>query len=79
MPRDLHKHPLYEGVTSERARLRDLEAKFSRSIDNGSIDLTVIREYAAAVHSYTQAAMSWLSWVETATLQASKTDKTAGA
>ena len=78
MTNDLHNHPLYGEVAAERARLTELEARFSMSIDNGSIDLSVVREYAAAVQTYTQAVMTWLSWVETETLQAAKTGKTAG-
>jgi hypothetical protein len=78
MTGDLQNHPLYEEVAAERARVRELEARFSMTIENGSIDLNVVRGYAAAVQSYTQAVMSWLSWVETETLQAAKTGKTAG-
>ena len=78
MSNDLRHHPRYQDVTAERIRMRELEARFGMLIDNGSVDLAVVREYAAAVQSYTQAVMSWLSWIETETLHSGKTDKTVG-
>jgi hypothetical protein len=74
---DLRNHPLYAEVITERGRLKELEATFSTFIDNGSVDLTVGRQYAAAVQAYTQAVMTWLSWIETETLQAARTGKPA--
>jgi len=78
MTGDLHNHPLYEEVAVERVRLRELEATFGVLMDKRSIDLTVVREYAAVVQSYTRAVMIWLSWIKTDALQAVKTGKTAG-
>lgn len=78
MTSNLQNHPLYVEVIAERVRLRELETRFAALVDKGFVDLAVGREYAAAVQAYTQAVMTWLSWIETETLQAAKTGKAVG-
>ena len=56
---------LYEAVADARIRLRAVEEEYERGLEAGSAVLRITgREYASAVHKYSNAVMSWLKWFD---------------
>ena len=56
---------LYEAVADARIRLRAVEEEYERGLEAGSAVLRITgREYASAVHKYSNAVMAWLKWFD---------------
>jgi hypothetical protein len=56
---------LYEAVADARIRLRAAEEEYERGLEAGSAVLRITgREYASAVHKYSNAVMAWLKWFD---------------
>jgi hypothetical protein len=56
---------LYEAVADACIRLRAAEEEYERGLEAGSAVLRITgREYASAVHNYSNAVMAWLKWFD---------------